>query len=345
MTLHWPTSLAINPLDNAVHILDNNMVLKVTDDNMVLVVAGRPLHCPPRNANRGLLHDDEQAGQSLATDTLLIHPQHISFAPNGDLYIVESNGREVNQVRLVDTDGKIRHYAGAKSTCDCRRDDCECFLPNEQLSTKMLLNNPTAITITPDYIVHIADMGNLRIHSVFPPLPIPDKQGQYDVMYPQMQEMYIFNRFGHHIATKNIVTEQYVYNFTYTVNSYYGKLVQIMDSSKNALTIRRDYKLQATELLPPGGQKCKFLMNSLGQLQTFVDSDNSTTWFTYISNTGLMDSKETSQGQRFIYDFDNNGRLSKVIQPTGERAVLNHYGKHILHFKVVTALCIDNNSY
>lgn len=294
---------------------------------MVLVVAGRPLHCPPRNAKNGLLHDEEQAGQSLATDTILRYPQHISFAPNGDLYIIESNGRDVNQVRLVDTDGRIQHYAGAKSNCDCRHEDCDCFQPNEELSTKMFLNNPTAITITPDYVVHVADMGNLRIHSIFPPLPVPDKQGQYEVIHPQTQEMYVFNRHGHHIATKSIVTGDFIYNFSYTVNSYYANVVKVTDNSGSFLTIRRDYKHEAKELVPPGGQKCKFQMNSLGQLQVFTGADNSTTWFTYISNTGLLDSKENSQGQKFVYEYDNNGRLSSVIQPTGERIVVDENGK------------------
>ncbi len=42
-----------------------------------------------------------------------------------------------------------------------------------------------------------------------------------------MQELYVFNRYGQHVATKNIITDQYVYNFTYNVNSYYGKLVKV----------------------------------------------------------------------------------------------------------------------
>lgn len=306
------------------------MVLKVTGDGSVLVVAGRPLHCPPRSANDGLLHDDEQAaGRSLATDTVLSHPQHISFAPNGDLYVVESNGRDVNQIRLVDAafDGTMRHYAGARSNCDCRREDCRCYLPDEDLSTKMLLNNPTAITVTPDYVVHVADMGNLRIHSVVPPLPVPDKQGQYEVIHPQTQEMYAFNRHGHHVATKNIVTGQFVYNFSYTVNSYYANVVKVTDNSGNALTIRRDYKHEAKDLVPPGEQKCKFQLNSLGQLQSFTDADNATTWFSYVSNTGLLDSKETSDGQKFVYEYDDNGRLSNVIQSTGERTIVDRNGE------------------
>ena len=64
--LHWPTALSVNPLDNTLHILDNNMVLKVTDDGKVLVVAGRPLHCPPPDPHRNPLLSEDQSGPKLA---------------------------------------------------------------------------------------------------------------------------------------------------------------------------------------------------------------------------------------------------------------------------------------
>ena len=245
VTLHWPTALAINPLDDSLHILDNNMVLKVTPDKKILIVAGRPLHCPPKNPNVSSLLSEEQAGPKLATDVILQSPQHIAFAPNGDLYIVESDGKFINQVRVVNTDGTITFYAGAKSKCNCQQEECKCFSPKEELATKMFLNSPTAITVTPDNVLHIADMGNLRIHSIVATLPSPDRFGQYEVLYPQTQESYLFNRYGQHIATKNIVTNQYMYNFTYNVNSYYGKLVKVTDSGDNPLVISRDYTTQA----------------------------------------------------------------------------------------------------
>lgn len=36
-----------------------------------------------------------------------------------------------------------------------------------------LLNNPTSLTVTPDGVLYIADMGNLRVHSVVTQLPQP----------------------------------------------------------------------------------------------------------------------------------------------------------------------------
>ncbi len=37
VTLGWPTKLAINPLDNAVHFIDGNVILKITNDNFLKV--------------------------------------------------------------------------------------------------------------------------------------------------------------------------------------------------------------------------------------------------------------------------------------------------------------------
>jgi len=84
---------------------------------------------------------------------------------------------------VVDTQGHIRHYAGrAKTDCNCQSAECQCFDASEELSTAMLLDNPTAITVTPDNVLHIADMGNLRVHSIFPPLPNPDRtSGGFEV--------------------------------------------------------------------------------------------------------------------------------------------------------------------
>ena len=60
--LKWPTALAVNPLDDTVHVLDNNLVLKITADEKVFIVAGRPLHCPPKNFSGSSLLSEEQIG-------------------------------------------------------------------------------------------------------------------------------------------------------------------------------------------------------------------------------------------------------------------------------------------
>ena len=84
--LNWPSELAISPLDGTLHFIDDNVVLKLTSDKRLTVVAGRPLHCaPPRRTS------------DLATDATLIEPQSLAFAPNGDLYIAESDSQKINR--------------------------------------------------------------------------------------------------------------------------------------------------------------------------------------------------------------------------------------------------------
>ena len=66
------------------------MVLKLTDDNRVKVIAGRPLHCQARSLD-----------SELATQATLVMPQSIAFSSSGDLYIAESDSQRINRVRLV----------------------------------------------------------------------------------------------------------------------------------------------------------------------------------------------------------------------------------------------------
>jgi hypothetical protein len=48
--------------------------------------------------------------------------------------------------------------------------------------------------------------GNLRVRSVQAVLPNENQFRQYEVFSPETQELYVFNRHGQHVATKNIIT-------------------------------------------------------------------------------------------------------------------------------------------
>ena len=305
------------------------MVLKLTKDHAgILVVAGYPLHCPPITSRAGSLLDENQSAPKLATEVVLKSPRDITFSPNAELFIVESDGGTTNRVRMVNTDGTISHYAGADENCGCgdegagaNAEDCSCVGKNEELATKAALNDPTAITVTPNKVLHIADMGNLRIHSVMATLPKADQNSFFEILHPETQERFYFNRFGQHIATKHLVTNQFIYNFTYNVPSYYGKLVKVTDAANGVLQIKRDYTTQATEIIPPGGQKCHFSMDNMGLLHSFTSADNSTSFYTYVNNA-LLDTKKTTSGLHFLYDYDENGRLREIVNPIGQRMTL-----------------------
>lgn len=286
-------------------------------------VAGYPLHCPRKNHTTTSLLSEEEMGPKQATDVYLRSPQHIAFASNGDLYIVDSDRNDVNQILVVSSDGTLQNFAGAPAKCDCSSENCRCVESREELASKVLLYNPSAVTVTPDNIVHVADMGNLRLLSFLSVLPSADEFGNFRVPSPHTHEQYIFNRYGQHISTRHIITEQYVYNFTYDVPSYYGKLIRVTDGDGHVLRVTRDYMTQAKEVITPYGQHCKITIDNLGQLESFtMADDNGSVKFTYLGSTGLLESKETSGNSAYIYEYDDNGRVAGVVHPSGETAMV-----------------------
>jgi len=58
----------------------------------------------------------------------------------------------------------------------------------------------------------------------------------------------VFNRYGQHLSTTDLLTGVQLYNFTYNVHSYFGRLLKVTDAGGQQMTIRRDYKLVARDI-------------------------------------------------------------------------------------------------
>lgn len=121
--LQWPTNLALNPLDESLHIIDDRVVLKVTKDHRVKIVAGSPLHCYSGNdvdksGKETTRHENQEVmtESSKATQTALGTILGITFSPYGDLYIAQSDSRKVNTIKVVNSAGYISHFAGYQQT-------------------------------------------------------------------------------------------------------------------------------------------------------------------------------------------------------------------------------------
>lgn len=106
----------MNPLDESLHITDDRVVLKVTKDHRVKIVAGSPLHC--YSGKESNVHDNQEVmTESLkATQTALGTILGITFSPYGDLYIAQSDSRKVNTIKVVNSAGYISHFAGYQQT-------------------------------------------------------------------------------------------------------------------------------------------------------------------------------------------------------------------------------------
>ncbi|KAK3862550.1 hypothetical protein Pcinc_031597 [Petrolisthes cinctipes] len=309
VSLRWPTALVVSPLDDSLYVLDDHHVLRLTQDGQVKVVAGRPLHCPP------LGHD---APSDMAAHTTLRSPQSLAFAPNGDLYIAESDNERVNRIRVIETDERIHDFAGTDSKCNCQDESCPCYNESHVLAATGVFSTISAIAVTPDGTVHVLDQGNLRIRSVTSSIPEPNAQRRYEIFYPETQEVYIFNRFGHHVETRSIPTGRTKYNFAYNVNTSNGKLSTVTDAGGNRVSFLRDYTGQVTMIENSRQQKCRLQMSRARRLIGFMTPDEHNVTMTYHGATGLIRSRMDSTVRAYVYTYDIYGRLIRIVTPSGQ---------------------------
>ncbi|MEQ2278494.1 Teneurin-1, partial [Xenotaenia resolanae] len=92
--LEWPTDLAINPLENSLYILDNNIVLQVSESLQVRIVAGRPIHCQVPGIDHHLV-------SRAAVRATLEAAKAIALSHLGTLFIAETDERRINRIQQV----------------------------------------------------------------------------------------------------------------------------------------------------------------------------------------------------------------------------------------------------
>ena len=221
--LRWPTSLSVNPLDNLLYFIDDNLVMKITQDSRVQTVAGRPLHC-----NRQKIDDY----LNFAAHTTLVSPQSLAFSPDGDLFIAESDSRRINRVSVVKTDNRISTYAGKDSICNCQENDCPCFEADGQLALDSVFGSISSIAFSPNGKLFVSDLRNRRVQMVQTEIPKLTSDQEYEVNSPENKEIYVFNRYGLHTDTKDIFDEAIKYKFSYSVSTSNGKLKAVSDKKR-----------------------------------------------------------------------------------------------------------------
>ena len=151
--------------------------------------SGRPLHCPPPS---------KLADSALATAASLVEPQSLSFAPNGDLFVVESDSQRINRIRRISTDGRMTTYAGADSRCSCQAGAaaCPCFEPDRHLAANAVFSSIASVACSPDGVLYVADAGNYRLRAVGSNIPPEKSDGVFEVPDPDAQvcmwEMLLF---------------------------------------------------------------------------------------------------------------------------------------------------------
>ncbi|CAG0888545.1 unnamed protein product [Cyprideis torosa] len=301
--LRWPTELALDPLDESLYFIDDNLVFKLIGNSHLQVIAGRRLHCP--------WEASEDTYNSRATETYLISPQSISFAPTGHLYIAESDFKRINRIRVRSPDGSIRIEGGKTSPCSCLV--CDCYQEGVTRPTEVILSSISSIAFGPNGRLYIADPNNALVWSLAP-LSLPPSEVFLG------QQILRFDRFGRHIETLDVRTRKRLYRFSYTVNTSHGKLSRITDSAGRKTTILRDSRQQASGIECIRA-KIRLSLDRSGYITQFIDSaSNINATFSYTSR-GLL-THRVEQGMVSTYTYDEAGRVASFVSYTGEKSTL-----------------------
>ncbi|XP_076793153.1 teneurin-2 isoform X6 [Arvicanthis niloticus] len=305
--LEWPTDLAVNPMDNSLYVLENNVILRITENHQVSIIAGRPMHCQVPGIDYSL--------SKLAIHSALESASAIAISHTGVLYITETDEKKINRLRQVTTNGEICLLAGAASDCDCKNDvNCICYSGDDAYATDAILNSPSSLAVAPDGTIYIADLGNIRIRAVSKNKPVLNAFNQYEAASPGEQELYVFNADGIHQYTVSLVTGEYLYNFTYSADN---DVTELIDNNGNSLKIRRDSSGMPRHLLMPDSQIITLTVGTNGGLKAVSTQNLELGLMTYDGNTGLLATKSDETGWTTFYDYDHEGRLTNVTRPTG----------------------------
>ncbi|XP_030636941.1 teneurin-2 isoform X2 [Chanos chanos] len=305
--LEWPTDLAINPMDNSLYVLENNVVLRITENHQVSIIAGRPMHCQVPGIDYSL--------SKLAIHSTLESATAIALSPSGVLYIAETDEKRINRVRQVSASGEISLLAGAASECDCKNDvNCNCFSGDEGFAADASLNAPASLAVSPDGTLYIADLNNIRVRAVRSNRPNATAGGQYEVGSALEQELYMFSEDGRHRQTISLVTGLPLYNFSYGPD---GELTSITDNCNNTVRIRRDGAGPLRLVLLPENQVVTLGLDPTGALRSVSAFNQEVASLTYSASTDLLASKVDETGWTNFYEYDGEGRLTNVTYPTG----------------------------
>ncbi|TRY90659.1 hypothetical protein DNTS_005399 [Danionella cerebrum] len=306
--LEWPTDLTVSPMDNSLYVLDNNVVLQISENHQVRIVAGRPMHCQVPGLDHFLV-------SKIAIHATLESANALAVSHSGLLYISESDEKKINRVRQVSTNGEISLLAGAPSGCDCKNDaNCDCYSGDDGYAKDAKLNAPSSLAVSPDGELFIADLGNIRIRYVRKNKPFLNPLNMYEVSSPIDDELYLFDVNGSHVYTQSLTTGDFLHNFTYAGE---GELSTITDQRKKRVSLRRDSTGLPLWIMGPDGQTFWFTMGTNNALKSVTAQGQDIASMTYHGSSGLLATKSNEDGWTTFYEYDNYGRLTNVTFPTG----------------------------
>lgn len=324
-----PQDVAINPIDDTLYVLDDNVVYKVTQDKRVLVVAGRPSHCPSLADTSGR-----------ASRVSLQAASAIAFSQAGELFISEDDQKlQVSRVLVVTPDeDRIAVYAGGQQQHELAGSDYDSSLAlqaadsqprasnvlptSSQLSQRAVdykFSSVAAIAVDPQGKLIVADKLQLKIVAIEPDLPQLNAAGEYEIQSPDnSDELLVFNRHGHHMATREqrASSPANKFTFAYNVQTSFGQLISVQYATGNKISIYRNGAHHSVKVIETAfGGQCKLDVSRYGQVLSIASiAPNSTrTSFSYHVEGGLLkQSRDQASGEVFDFSYDDFGRATAI---------------------------------
>lgn len=170
-------------------------------------------------------------------------------------------------------------------------------------------------------------------------LPTHDENSEFKIPYPPTNEIYVFNRYGQHVTTKDLASGKTRYSFLYSKNTSFGKLSTVTDSSGNKIQFLRDYSNIVSSIENTQDHKSELKMSGVGLLAKLSEKGKSEYEIDYDGTSNLLNSVSCG-GQTYIYQYNDFGRVISVVMPTGEAvAVDSSLGREVgMSVRVRTAV-------
>lgn len=347
----------MNPIDGALYFVDNNVLFKLNQNLKISILYGYPSFCleDPSLFNPNYNEIDCNGINRWNSQTMAFCGEEllfgsIAFAPNGVLYLTDVGRRNENRIFSL-FGNTMKHVAGYKSKksaqqhkcpvekcIDMAGNNCTCLISQYEsddntLDPKISLNihfqSISAITIVGDGTVYISDEGKLQIYALKSYIPQMDDQQEIKIIIPNVEEMYVFNKYGQHVRTRSITTGRTLYTFIYNQENSFGKLTEVIDSAGHKIMFIRDPKSGSIQMIESTtGLKCQITINKQNLLESFNNGGNRSYYFDYFGNGLIRSRYETFTGRTNIYQYNSNGRIKYLIRPNGDLIAITFQGQN-----------------
>ncbi|EFO78980.1 YD repeat protein [Oscillochloris trichoides DG-6] len=323
--LNTPVGLVLGS-DGSLYIADtgHHRVRQVGPDGIITTILG--------TGSAGI-----NGNFSYGPNMMLRSPRDMAIDPTGGLYVTDTGNNRLLRLSqggyadtmltaipspsgiVIDRDGVIyfatranhqvkRFFNGVVTTVAGR--GVGGFGGDLGAATSVLLSSPGGLAVAPDETLYIADAGNHRVREVRSRLP--DSAGtELTLPSDDGRELYLFNAAGRHLETRDAITGDPIYSFTYDSA---GNLVGVVDRNGLTTQIERAADGRATAIVAPYGQRTALTITQ-GYLEAITNPANETTSFTY--DDGLLTRMTSPRQGVSTFSYDDLGRLTRDENPVG----------------------------